>query len=84
MTVSRTLGFCALLALAACGSKQEASQDSLDAAARDYVQLSLTIGEKEAGYIDAYYGPPAIKAAAVAGDQHFDLGQHRVKACQRQ
>ena len=66
MTVSRTFGFCALLALAACGSKQEASHDSLDAAARDYVQLSLTIGEKEDGYIDAYYGPPAIKATAVA------------------
>ncbi|MEO5973381.1 MAG: hypothetical protein ABIP91_08480, partial [Sphingomicrobium sp.] len=66
MTVRASLGFCALLLLAACGSKQEASRDSLDAAARDYVQLSLTIGEKEDGYIDAYYGPPAIKAAAVA------------------
>ena len=66
MIVRRSLGVCALLLLAACGSKPDASHDTLDAAARDYVQLSLTIGEKEEGYIDAYYGPPEIKTAAVA------------------
>jgi hypothetical protein len=38
--------------------------DSLDVAARDYVQLQLAIGEKEDGYIDAYFGPPEIQAAA--------------------
>jgi hypothetical protein len=60
------LGLLAILLVAACGSGPEASGDTLDAAARDYVQLSLTIGEKEEGYIDAYYGPPEIKAAAEA------------------
>lgn len=58
-------GLFAILSLAACAPNRTAS-DTLDAAARDYVQLSLTIGEKEEGYIDAYYGPPEIKAAAVA------------------
>ena len=43
-----------------------AGHDSLDAIARDYVLLSLTIGEKEDGYIDSYYGPPALRAKAKA------------------
>lgn len=30
---------------------------ALDGAAEDYVHLSLEIGEREPGYIDAYYGP---------------------------
>lgn len=57
-------GIGALMLLTAC--KNERNNDSLDAAARDYVELSLTIGEKEAGYIDAYYGPPEIQAKAKA------------------
>lgn len=59
----------ALLFLAAClagcgDGAGPAKQDGLDAIARDYVLLSLTIGEKEAGYIDAYYGPPDLQAQA--------------------
>jgi hypothetical protein len=57
-------GIGALLLLAAC--EKGRTTDSLDAAARDYVELSLTIGEKEASYIDAYYGPPEIQAKAKA------------------
>ena len=38
----------------------------LDAIARDYVHLSLEAGEREPGYVDAYYGPPAWAAAAKA------------------
>ncbi|MGX7951774.1 hypothetical protein ACWPM1_04325 [Tsuneonella sp. HG249] len=40
------------------------SADSLDAIADDYVLLQLTIGEKEAGYIDAFYGDEAIMQRA--------------------
>jgi hypothetical protein len=36
----------------------------LDSIAEDYVRLQLAIGEKEAGYIDAYYGPPQWAAEA--------------------
>lgn len=36
----------------------------MDAAAREYLTLSLEIGTHEDGYIDAYYGPPELRAAA--------------------
>ena len=52
-----------LFALCLAGCRQP-NQDSLDALARDYVLLSLTIGQKEEGYIDAYYGPPELQAKA--------------------
>ena len=53
------------LAMTACATLPDA-RDSLDAIGRDYVLLQLTIGEKEAGYIDAYYGPDAVIQAAKA------------------
>ncbi|RZJ03518.1 MAG: hypothetical protein EON89_11455 [Brevundimonas sp.] len=40
--------------------------DSLDVIARDYVMLTLDIGELEPGYVDAYYGPAEWQAAAKA------------------
>jgi hypothetical protein len=51
---------------AACKQAPPTPADSLDSIARDYVLLSLTIGEKEAGYIDAYYGPPELQERAKA------------------
>ncbi|MEQ8311670.1 MAG: hypothetical protein RIA72_13320 [Sphingopyxis sp.] len=39
---------------------------ALDAIAASYLRLSLEIGTHEPGYIDAYYGPAAIKASAEA------------------
>src|SRR5688572_22719411 len=58
------LAFAAILS--GCQERTEAPRDSLDAIASDYVLLSLTIGEKEPGYIDAYYGPPELQARAKA------------------
>ncbi len=62
------LGF--LLLLGACATtpaaRPDASGDSLDAIARDYVALILEIGEREPGYVDAYYGPPEWAEAAKA------------------
>jgi hypothetical protein len=59
-----------LCLLGACASAPalapEASGDSLDQIARDYVALILEIGEHEDGYVDAYYGPPEWAAAAEA------------------
>src|SRR5687767_1305253 len=60
----RRLGLLLLPLLAACALVSP--RDSLDAAARDYVVLQLAIGEKEEGYIDAYYGPEELKAAGKA------------------
>lgn len=50
--------------------------DSLDAAARDYVRLTLEIGEREPGYVDAYYGPAEWQADAKAHPRTVsELGQ---------
>ncbi|HEU0134974.1 MAG TPA: hypothetical protein VFR28_09135 [Allosphingosinicella sp.] len=49
--------------IAGCVSAAPA-RDGLDSVARDYVKLQLAIGEKEEGYIDAYYGPPEWQAEA--------------------
>ena len=62
----------AAFALAACSQAPE-SKSELDAIARDYLLLQLTIGEKEDGYIDAYYGPPEIQAQAKAEAPDNDL-----------
>jgi hypothetical protein len=56
----------ALLILAGCVSGSRSS-DSLDRIAADYVRLTLEIGEREPGYVDAYYGPAEWQAAAKAG-----------------
>lgn len=47
-------------------SASSAAPDPLDAIARGYVKLSLEAGEREPGYVDAYYGPPAWAAEAKA------------------
>ena len=61
----RLLAAIAALSLASCATAPRPA-DSLDSAARDYVVLQLAIGEKEEGYIDAYYGPPALQAEGKA------------------
>jgi len=67
MTLIRTLlAACCLTLLAAPLQAQAPPRDSLDALARDYVALVLEIGERDEGYVDAYYGPPEWKAAAHA------------------
>lgn len=57
-----------LLLVSACATTPpaEASGDNLDAVARDYVALILEIGEREPGYVDAYYGPAEWAEAAKA------------------
>ncbi len=57
-------GIC-LLFLAGCVSEKVA-EDSLDEIAADYVQMTLEIGEREPGYVDAYYGPREWQDAAKA------------------
>jgi hypothetical protein len=55
--------------LAACATAPDGlpdQSDSIDAIAQDYVTLQLAIGEKEEGYIDAYYGPAEWRERAQA------------------
>jgi hypothetical protein len=75
----RALSFLLPLAIA-CGSVAAPAADSLDQAARDYVRLQLAIGEKEDGYIDAYYGPDALKAEGKTLAQKSDLAQLKADA----
>lgn len=56
------LGLTAALALTGCGG----TDDSLDAIAGDYVRMTLEIGQREDGYVDAYHGPAEWAAAAEA------------------
>jgi hypothetical protein len=58
----------AAILLAGCATAATPTQaaDSLDAVARDYVRLTLEIGEREEGYVDAYYGPAEWREAARA------------------
>lgn len=60
------LSVLAALTLGACATGPGGQADTLDAIADDYLLLQLTIGEKEEGYIDAYYGPEAVRTQAVA------------------
>jgi hypothetical protein len=54
-----------MLTLAGCATTpQPNAHAELDAIARDYVRLTLELGEREAGYVDAYYGPPEWAAEA--------------------
>lgn len=66
----RAVLFGLLLLLGGCATAPapaaDPSGDSLDAIARDYVALILEIGEREPGYVDAYYGPAEWQAAATA------------------
>ena len=45
---------------------------ALAAIARDYVTMSLEIGERDEGYVDAYYGPPEWRDAARANPRSLE------------
>jgi hypothetical protein len=56
-----------LAALAAACVTPAASGDSMDRVAADFVRLALELGERDPGFVDAYYGPGEWAAAAKAG-----------------
>jgi len=70
-----------LAAASACDKAPRSPADSLDAAAQDYLRLQLAIGEKEDGYIDAYYGPEALKAEgkAMGASSNLEVLQKRAE-----
>jgi hypothetical protein len=58
-----------ILALAAgCGPGRPSAPDPgrLDAVARRYVVLGLSLGQHDPNYVDAYYGPDSLRSAATA------------------
>jgi hypothetical protein len=72
------LGLMFAFLLAGCATAPANSPaDSLDRIAEDYVKLQLVIGEKEEGYVDAYYGPTAWRERARAEAPAATLPQLR-------
>ena len=69
--------FVAIALFIVASAATAAPPNPLDAAARDYVRLQLAIGQKEDGYIDAYYGPKSLQAEGKALAARSDLKQLR-------
>ena len=46
---------------AGCGKPPEPPPVTLDSLAQEYVEFTLAIGEHDPNYVDAYYGPPALR-----------------------
>jgi hypothetical protein len=71
------------LAVAAPAQPRPPARDTLNAIARDYVQLVLELGERDEGYVDAYYGPASWRTAARANTRtvpQLAEGAARLKA----
>jgi len=64
--IIRLAGLSAALLLGAAAPALAAEPGRLDAIAKDFVALTLEAGEREPGYVDAYYGPKAWAEAAKA------------------
>ena len=60
------------LALGGCTTLASAPP-SIDALARQYLAVQLAIGEKDPGYVDAYYGPAELAEQAKARDAEMSL-----------
>ncbi|KLE36129.1 hypothetical protein AAW00_05445 [Aurantiacibacter luteus] len=63
----------AALALGSCSTMPEMPHNSLDALARQYLAVQLAIGEKDPGYVDAYYGPEELATRAEAQDDSTSI-----------
>ncbi|GAB5489306.1 MAG: hypothetical protein Pars2KO_28760 [Parasphingorhabdus sp.] len=89
----------AIILVSACMSPQSAISDvkasavaapkssaelTLNAIAEDYIKLTLAMGEKESGYVDAYYGPSEWAQAAKNDPRDMvDLGNDIVRLMER-
>ncbi len=64
-SVARIAIVATLFTLGACRPEAPAADASrLDGVARRYVALALGLGQHDPNYVDAYYGPDSLKAAA--------------------
>ena len=61
-TLVLVAGCAALMGAALIGQVDNAQRNEpMDAIARDYVRLVLSLGQHDPDYVDAYYGPPEWK-----------------------
>jgi len=70
--------FLAFALLAGCATIGPEPARDLDALARDYSRIQLEIGERDEGYIDAYYGPAELREAARAAPRTLEQLQTAV------
>jgi hypothetical protein len=78
---ARTVLFASVLGvLSACRPAGPGAPDGrdLDAVARRYVVLGLSLGRHDANYVDAYYGPDSLRAVAEA--ESLSVGQVQAAA----
>ena len=78
---------CAAVATATTGARQrhpagEALATGMNATAESYVKLVLALGQHDADYVDAYYGPPEWKADAASGKVALDELASRARSLQ--
>ncbi len=63
-----------VVVMAACGKSSRSAPDvnPMDAIAESYVKLVLALGQHDAAYVDAFYGPPEWKTEAAAQKRPLD------------
>lgn len=67
--ISNNFLFFTLLLFLSCSEKQHKTEDQLlNSLAEKYVRLGLTIGQYDADFVDAYYGPDSLKPAITKSD----------------
>jgi hypothetical protein len=74
------LAAAAVLTAAAVVSTQQPVPSDMNAIAERYVKLVLAVGEHDAAYVDAYYGPPEWKTQAAAEKRTLDQIQSDASA----
>jgi hypothetical protein len=73
--------FVTLLCLAGCATTTMTdSKRDLDSAAERYVKAVLALGEHDADYVDAYYGPPEWRAEVRAAKPSLEEIETRARA----
>ena len=56
---------CGVVLVSACAAPAGRKANEMQALAEEYVKLVLAVGQHDADYVDAFYGPPEWRAAAV-------------------
>ncbi len=78
MGLRSILVVCMALGLSCRPARQLPDPSALDAVARRYVFLVLELGHHDPNYVDAYYGPDSLRAAAAA--ESLSVAQVRASA----
>src|SRR5438046_297341 len=60
-----------LLGLASCKTGSKKETPNFNSIAERYVKLALTIGQYDADFVDAYYGPDSLKPAKIDSGAAF-------------